>query len=208
MAELARNNDYKLGTIAESYMYDMLNRNNFSKMNPFFHLKSKLSRDTVKDPSVINSDINYHYNRLLAEKYAFITISETFEAYAAETCQIDALKEKGERISNGFLLQKNSAYARDFDAVLSRIQEGRLDMKFSRKFLPKPKQCSTSLSMVTLENFYGVFFIIWGGLSIALVALICEMLSKCTCVTDILELIKYVLTQSRRNTQNKINVTV
>ena len=53
------------------------------------------------------------------------------------------------------MLRKDSAYADDFDNVLSKMQEGELDKDLKKKFLPKPKQSTTNLNNVSLENVHG-----------------------------------------------------
>ena len=105
-------------------MYDAIYRGNLSAGNPFAYLRRKLMQDQIRDPSVLDPDIESHRNRLYRDIYAFISISETFDVYAAESCKVAALQEKGKRSMTGFAFQKNSVYASDFDLVLSRILEG------------------------------------------------------------------------------------
>ena len=118
-----------------------------------------------------------HHNRL-TEKYAYVGSSDTYLSFAADSCRSGVLEEKGERVGDGFVFQKNSAYAEDFSYVASKIQEGELDRDLRKKFLPVPMQCSTSLSTVSLENIHGMFYILFSGLAIALFVLVGEMYSR------------------------------
>ena len=77
MSELAANNEYKLGATGGSYIANMLYRGNISKTSSFYHLKSKVSQDLTVDPSIFSKNPNFHYNRLLGEKYAFVTFLPT-----------------------------------------------------------------------------------------------------------------------------------
>ena len=173
-AELGAINEYKLGVEGGTIFYDVLFRNNFTKDNPIYYLKAKVTRDSKQDPSVITSDYDVLENRLITEKYAIFSLTEVFNSLAARSCRVAILKEKGQRVSDGFMLRKNSAYADDFDRALSKIQEGDLDKDLRKRFLPKPKQCSTNLNNVSLENIHGFLYILFGGLSIAFITLIGE----------------------------------
>ena len=175
MAEVADNNEYRVGVLGKAYFYSTLINTNFTEGTPFWHLQSKLQRDIKDDPSVIDTDIQNHKDRLLTEKYVFIGSSDSYLNLASESCRVGLLKEKGEITADGFDLQKNSAYAKDFSRVLSKIQEGELDIELRKRFMPQPAQCSTSLSTVSLENIHGVFYILSGGLAIAFVILLGEL---------------------------------
>ena len=173
-AELGANNEYKLGVEGGTLSYDVLHRNNFTKNDPMYYLKAKVTRDTKRDPSVITSDYDFLENRLITEKYTMFSISEVFNSLSARSCRVEILKEKGQRVIDGFMLRKNSACADDFDRVLSKIQEGDLEKDLKKKFLPKPKQCSTNLNNVSLENIHGFLYILVGGLSVAFITLVVE----------------------------------
>ena len=178
VSELAENTDYKLGVTGGSVLYDSLHRNNLTKTDPLYHLKAKLTKDANDDPRVLTSDFDVHVKRLKSENYALYSLSDAYEALAAETCKIGVLKYRGEVMLDGFMFQKNSAYAEDFDITLSRMQEGDLDKGLEKKFLPKPKQCVTNHSNVSLENIHGVFYILFGGLSVAVVVLVVELICQ------------------------------
>ena len=173
-AELDANNEYKLRLQGGTVFYDVLYRNNFNKNNPMSYLKAKVNRDTKRDLSIISSDIEHHENLLVTEKYAMFTFTDHFHSLAARSCRVAMLKERGERITDGFYLQKNSAYMDDFNHVLSNIHEGHLDKNLRKIFLKKPKQCLTNLHNVSLENIHGVFYLLFGGLSVTFITLIGE----------------------------------
>ena len=173
-AELSANNEYKLGVIRGTLFYDFFFRNNFTEDDPMYHLKSKIIRDTKNDPIEQTIDMDYHFHRLNREKYAVFSYTEQFEDYAMRSCRVDMVKEKGEMLSDGFSLQKNSAYEKDFSRILTIIQAGELDKDLKKEFLPKLKQCSTKLNNVSLENIHGFLFIPFGGLGVALIAFIVE----------------------------------
>ena len=178
MAELAANNEYKLGTLNGSYQYADVLLMNHTESTPCWYLQSKLLQDSIQDPSVVSGDIDIHYNRLLTEKYAYVGMTDTYLSFAADSCRIRILEEKGERAGDGFVFQKNSAYAEDFDYVASKIQEGELDIHLRKRFLTEPMQCTTSLNTVSLENIRGVFYILFGGLAIVSLVLLGEMCSR------------------------------
>ena len=154
MVELAENTEYKLGTLDRSYINSVVALTNYTERIPFWHLQSKFLRDSIQDPSVLNDDMNIHHNRL-TQKYAYVGSSDTYLSFAADSCRIGILEEKGERVGDGFVFQ-NSAYAEDFSYVASKIQEGELDRDLRKRFLPVPMQCSTSLSTVSLENIHNM----------------------------------------------------
>ena len=191
-AELGESNEFKLGVGGGTVFYDVLYRNNFTKGDPMYHLKEKVTRDTQRDPSVITSDYDFHEARLITERYALLTVTDGFNSLAARSCRVAMLKEKGERVTDGFMLQKSSAYADDFDHVLSKIQEGDLDKDLKKEFLPKPKQCLTNLNNVSLENIHGFLYILFGGLSVALIALVVENIVSSHFCKMVLENIKHV----------------
>ena len=143
MDELSANNEYKLGIMSGTSEYDLLYNTNFSKSSSFYQLNSKLVRDAQNDPSVLSKDLSYHHNKLLTEKYAFITTQEVYDELASKSCKIGLLKEKGSVTFDGFAFQKNSAYANDFDVVVSRIQERNLDFYMRKQLVHKQIQCST-----------------------------------------------------------------
>ena len=120
-AELGANNEYKLGVEGGTIFYDVLYRNNFTKDNPIYYLKAKVTLDSERDPSVITSDYDVLENRLITEKYAMFSLTKVFNSLSARSCRVAMVKEKGNRVSDGFMLPKNSAYAEDFDRVLSKI---------------------------------------------------------------------------------------
>ena len=177
MSELAANSEYKLGILGGSYIHSVVLMN-YTESTPFWHLQSKLLRDSIQDSSVVNDDIDIHHSRLLTEKYAYVGTSDTYLSFAADSCRIGILEEKGERARDGFVFQKNSAYTEDFDFVVAKIQEGELDRDVRKRFLPEPMQCTTSLSIVSLENIHGVFYILFGGLAVASLVLLVEMCSR------------------------------
>ena len=182
MSELAANNEYNLGTTGGAYIANMLYQTNVSKTSSVHHLRSKLSKDLIVDPSIFTKEPNFHYNRLLTEKYAFFTSLKTYDAFAAKSCKIELLKEKGSMMLDGFAFQKNSAYAKEFDLVVSQIQEGKLDFQIRKEFSPKPKQCSTSFKDISLENIHSVFYILFGGLGVAFACLVGEIMYHCICI--------------------------
>ena len=177
MAELAANNEYKLGILDGSYIHSVVVLMNYTESTPFWHLQSKLLHDSIQDPSVVNDDIDIHHSRLLTEKYAYMGLTDTYLSFAADSCRIGILEEKGERAGDGFVFQKNSAYTEDFNYVLAKIQKGELDRDVRKRFLPEPMQCTTSLSTVSMENIHGVFYILFGGLAVASLVLLVEMCS-------------------------------
>ena len=178
MSELAENDDYTLGVLGGSFFYDVLFYDNLTARNIYFPLASKIKRDMQKDPQLINSFEDYHFNRLLTDKnYALLDSGAVYNGLASESCKLSVLEEKGSRSPEGYACQNNSAYANELNYVLSKIQEGELDFHL-RKFLPKPMTCETSYNNVSLENLHGMFYILFGGLGIALVILIAE------CVVD------------------------
>ena len=73
MSELAANKEYNLGTIGGSYISEMIYRANRSRTSSVYHIRSKLSKDSTVDPSIFTEDPNFHYNRLVTEKYALYT---------------------------------------------------------------------------------------------------------------------------------------
>ena len=181
MSEFAANNEYNLGTTGGSYMSDMIYRTNISNTSSVYHLRSKLSEDLTMDQSIFAEDLAFHYDHLLTEKYAFFTSLHTYDAFTAKSCKIGLLKEKGSMMMSGFAFQKNSAYAKEFDIVMSRIQEGNLDFHINKEFFSKPKQCSTTFRNISLKNFHSVLYILFGGLSVVSVSLVGELLYYCIC---------------------------
>ena len=179
MDELSINNEYKLGIMSGTRDYELFYNTNFNKSSPFYQLNSKLVRDAKHDPSVLSKDFGYHHNKLLTEKYAFITTQEAYDQLASMSCKIGLLKEKGSVTFDGFTFQNNSAYANDFDVVVSRIQEGNLDFYIRKQLLHKHIQCSTSHSTVSLENIHGVFYILFGGLGLSTLFLLGEVVYHC-----------------------------
>ena len=174
MSELAENDDYKLGVFGGSFFYDLLFGDNLTAKDIYFPLASKIKRDMQKDPQLINSFEDYHFNRLLTDKnYALLDSGAVYSGLASESCKLSVLEEKGSRSPEGFACQNNSAYANELNHVLSKIQEGELDFHL-RKFLPKPMTCEKSYNSVSLENLHGVLYILFGGMGIALVVLISE----------------------------------
>jgi hypothetical protein len=95
-------------------------------------------------------------------------------------------------MATGFALQKNSAYAPDFDLALARIQDGQLDWKLQKKYLLKPKQCKMSEDTVRLEDTQGVFFIFVGGLGTAFLSLCAEGVASSQVWLDVVNLLYYV----------------
>ena len=178
MAEVPANTEYKLGILDRSHIHTIVISTNYSEGTPFWNLQSKILRDSIQDSSVLNDDIDIHHTRLLTEKYAYVGLMDTYLSFATDSCRIGILKEKGERVGDGFVFQKNSGYAKDFDHVASKIQEGELDRDVRKRFLPEPMQCSTSLSTVSLENIHGMFYIFFGGLAVAFLVFLGEMCSR------------------------------
>ena len=176
-AELDANNEYKLGLLGGSVFYDVLYRNNFTKNDRMSYLKAKVIRDTKRDLSIISSDMEYHENQLITEKYAMFTFTDHFNSLAARSCRVAMIKEKGDWIPDGFYLQKNSAYMDDFDQVLSMIQKGDLDKNLRKMFFKTAKQCQTNLHIVSLENIHGFFYMLFGSLCVAFIALVLENLA-------------------------------
>ena len=179
MDELSTNNKYKLGIMSGTREYELFYNTNFNKSSPFYQLNLKLVQDTQHDPSVLSKDFSYHHNKLLTEKYAFITTQEAYDELASMSCKIGLLKEKGSVTFTGFTFQKNSAYANDFDVVVSRIQERNLDFYMRKQLVHKQIQCSTSHSTVSLENIHGVFYILFGGLGLSTLFLLREVVYHC-----------------------------
>ena len=173
-SELASNNEYKLGLLWGSMAYDYFFRNNFTEDDPMYHIKEKIIRDTKHDPIELLTDVDYHYERLNTEKYALFSYTTEFETFATTSCRVAMLKQKIGMSYDGFMLQKNSAYEKDFNRVLSKIQAGDVDKDLKKKFWPKPKQCATNLNNVSLENIQGVLYILFGGLGVAFIALLVE----------------------------------
>jgi len=174
-SELGENTEYKLGTLGGAFSYNFVFQNNFSRSNPGFYLRKKIERDWRSDSSVIHPDINHHINRLLTEKYAFFGASVLYETLAAESCNVAVMKEKGGRSQDGFAFRKNSAYGKEIDHVMRRILEGNLAVNIKKRFLPVPKQCSSTFDNVSLENVCGVFYTLCVGLFLALAALSVEV---------------------------------
>ena len=182
MSELAENDDYKLGVLGGSFVYDLLFRDNLTDRNIYLPLASKIKRDIQKDPQLISSLDSYQNNRLLTDRnYALLDSSASYNTLASESCKLSVLEEKGSRSPEGFACPKNSAYAKELNHVLSKIQEGELDLHLRKQFLPQPMACEKSYNSVSLENLHGVFYMLFGGLSIALAVLISELLFCCTC---------------------------
>ena len=182
MSELAENDEYKLGVLGGSSLYDLLFRDNLTARNIYFPLASKIKRDIQKDPQLINSLGSYHNNRLLTDRnYALFDSSAAYNTLASESCKLSVLEEKGNRSPEGFACQKNSTYAKELNHVLSKIQEGELDLHLRERFLPQPMACEKSYNSVSLDNLHGVFYMLFGGLGIALIVLISELLFCCTC---------------------------
>ena len=182
MSELAENDDYKLGVLGGSFFYDLLFRDNLTARNIYFPLASKIKRDLQKDPQLINGMEGYHFNRILTDRnYALLDSGAVYNTLASESCKLSVLEEKGSRSPEGYACPKNSAYANELNHVLSKIQEGELDLHLRKQFLPQPMACEKSYNRVSLENLHGVFYILFGGLGIALVVLISELFFYCTC---------------------------
>ena len=176
MSELAENDNYKLGVFGASFFYDLLFGDNLTAKDIYFPLASKIKRDMQKDPQLINSLEDYHFNRLLTDKnYALLDSGAVYDGLASESCRLSVLEGKGASSPEGFACQNNSAYANELNRVLSKIQEGTHDFHLRERFLPKPMTCETSYNNVSVENLYGVFYILSGGLGIALVVLISEL---------------------------------
>ena len=185
---------YKLGVLGGTSYYNLLFHSNLTPGDHYFPLKSKIQQDMMKDPQVTSSDGNLHVSRIMTdETYAFFETSASFESLAAVSCKISALEEKGNRSPEGFDLQKNSAYARKFNYVLTKIQEEKLDLHLRKQFLPQPAQCPKSYKNVSLENIHGVLYILFGGLCIALVVLVIEIVSHSQLFSELVQLLTYIV---------------
>ena len=57
----------------------------------------------------------------------FLTPVSLDNNLASQACKVRVLKEKG-RSPEGFSLQKNSEYTKEFNHVLAKIQGGELDL--------------------------------------------------------------------------------
>ena len=179
MLELSQSSSYKLGVLGGTSSYNLLFRSNLTPSDHYFSLKSKIQQDMMKDPQVTSSDPSFQTYRVKTDTtFAFFGTSAAYDALAAESCKVSVLEEKGNRSPDGFDLKKNSAYARKFNYVLTKIQEGKLDLHLRKQFLPQPMQCSDSYKNVSLENIHGVLYILFGGLSIALVVFVIEIVSR------------------------------
>ena len=162
MSELAENDDYKLGVLGGSFFYDLLFRDNLTARNVYFPLASKIKRDIQKDPQLINSLGSYQNNRLLTDrKYALLDSSAVYNTLASESCKLSVLDEKGSRSLEGFACQKNSAYAKELNHVLSKMKEGELDFHLRKQCFPQPMVCAKSYNRVSLDNLHGVLHVIW-----------------------------------------------
>ena len=175
--ELAENTEYTLGVTGGTAGEDLLLNSNFIPGNPMSDLQGKLIRDAERDPTVLSPIYEDQVQRVRADKYVIRVTSGMYNAVVQQYCHVTTLKEKGEIILDGFMLQKNSVLTSEVDKVLMKIKEGKLDWKIKQEFWPKPKQCSEDYDLIVrMGNVFGMFCILLGGVLTAFVVLVLEVL--------------------------------
>ena len=89
-------------------VYDVIHRANFTRSNPWYHLKLKLIHDTARDRSVVHTDLESHERRIVEKKYALIGSSDIYKVIVSTSCRVGIMEEKGPRVYGSLARRKYS----------------------------------------------------------------------------------------------------
>ncbi|KAK7467950.1 hypothetical protein BaRGS_00036793, partial [Batillaria attramentaria] len=177
LAEMVGRNDFRWGTTGGSKLLRILRASNDNVEQAVYRGLMKFAKD---DPDVLSLDPNVQLRKVLGGHYAFLGEGATVEHWAAEHCDVIALPDRITGLeSYNIFTPKFSTLAAKMNHILLRLQDTGVLSYLHNRWYPKLAGChgnltpSTSISLTTLQ---GPFYVAVGGLVMATVTLVVEMI--------------------------------
>ncbi|XP_019617116.1 PREDICTED: glutamate receptor 2-like [Branchiostoma belcheri] len=139
----------------------------------------------AKAESVLVENLQEGVEKMRQEKYALFTDSAELDYMASrQPCDLQTIGRLFWQTGYGMFLPKNSKYTVEFNhAIVSAEERGVVD-ELDVKWI-KSQECSGTdqtvleSSVIGLQDMLGVFVLVYGGMALALIVLICEFIHSC-----------------------------